>query len=53
MFKTKIHSIYRRSLLKLRQNFFLQYQYNIKQTSYENEENYKSGDYKLIQFQIL
>ena len=45
MFKTKIYSIYSRSLLELRQNFFLQYQYNIEQTSYEYKEKYKSGDY--------
>ena len=36
-----------------RQNFSLQYQYNIKQTSNENNEKYKLGDYKLIQYQIL
>ena len=36
-----------------RQNFFLQYQYNIKQTSDENIEKYQLGDYKLIQYQIL
>ena len=35
-----------------RQNFSLQYQYNIKQTSDENKENYQWGDYKLIQYQI-
>ena len=33
--------------------FSLQYQYNIKQTSDENEEKYQLGDYKLIQHQIL
>ena len=27
--------------------------YNIKQTSDENKEKYKLGDYKLIQYQIL
>ena len=27
------------------QNFSLQYQYNIKQTSYESKEKYKLGDY--------
>ena len=37
----------------LRQNFFLQYQYNIKQKSDENIEKYQLGDYKLIQYQIL
>ena len=31
------------------QNFSLQYQYNIKQTSDENKEKYQWGDYKLIQ----
>ena len=36
-----------------RQNFSLQYQYNIKQTSVENKEKYQSQDYKLIQNQIL
>ena len=36
-----------------RQNFSLWYQYNIKQTSDENKEKYQSGDYKLIQWQIL
>ena len=36
-----------------RQNFSLQYQYNIKQTSDENKEKYQLGDYKLIQYQIL
>ena len=36
-----------------RQNFSLQYQYNIRQTSDENKEKYKSGDYQLIQYQIL
>ena len=36
-----------------KQNFSLQYQYNIKQTSDENIEKYKLGDYKLIQYQIL
>ena len=36
-----------------RQNFFLQYQYNIKQTSDENKEKYQLGDYKIIQYQIL
>ena len=36
-----------------RQNFSLQYQYNIDQTSDENKENYQLGDYKLIQYQIL
>ena len=35
-----------------RQNFSLQYQYNIKQGSDENKEKYKLGD-KLIQYQIL
>ena len=35
-----------------RQNFSLQYQYNIKQTSDENKEKYQLGDYKLIQYQI-
>ena len=36
-----------------RQNFSLQYQYNIKQTSVENKEKYQLQDYKLIQNQIL
>ena len=36
-----------------KQNFSLQYQYNIKQTSDENKEKYQSGDYQLIQKQIL
>ena len=36
-----------------KQNFSLQYQYNIKQTSGENIEKYQLGDYKLIQYQIL
>ena len=36
-----------------RQNFSLQYQYNIKQTSDENKEKYQLGDYKLIQYQII
>ena len=31
-----------------RQNFSLQYQYNIKQASDENKEKYQSGDYELI-----
>ena len=31
-----------------RQNFSLQYQNNIKQTSDENKEKYQLGDYKLI-----
>ena len=35
-----------------RQNFSLQYQYNIKQTSDENKDKYQLGDYKLIQYQI-
>ena len=34
-------------------NFSLQYQYNIKKTSYENKEKYQLGDYKIIQYQIL
>ena len=34
-------------------DFSLQYQYSIKQTSVENKEKYKLGDYKLIQSQIL
>ena len=33
----------------LRQNFFLQYQYNTKQTSNEIKEKYKLGDYNVIQ----
>ena len=37
----------------LRQNFSLQYQYNIKQTSDKKREKYQLGDYKLIQYQIL
>ena len=37
-----------------RQNFSLQYQYNIcKQKSDENKDKYQLGDYKLIQYQIL
>ena len=36
-----------------RQNFSLQYQYNIRQTSDENKEKYQLGDYWLIQYQIL
>ena len=36
-----------------RQNFSLQYQYNIKQTSDESIEKYQLGDYKLIQYQVL
>ena len=36
-----------------KQNFFLQFLYNIKQTSDENEENYNPGDYHLIWKQIL
>ena len=36
-----------------RQNFSLQYQYNIKQTSDENKEKYQVGDYRFIQYQIL
>ena len=32
-----------------RQNFSLQYHYNIKQISDENKEKYQLGDYKLIQ----
>ena len=36
-----------------RQNFSLQYQNNIKQTSDENKEKYQLGDYKLIQYQIF
>ena len=35
-----------------RQNFSLQYQYNIKQKS-DEKEKYQLGDYKLIQYQIL
>ena len=35
------------------QNFSLQYQYNVKQTSDEKEEKYQLGDYKFIQSQIL
>ena len=36
-----------------RQNFSLQYQYNIKQISDEYRGKYQFGDYKLIQYQIL
>ena len=36
-----------------RQNFSLQNQYNIKQTSDENKEKYQLKDYELIQYQIL
>ena len=35
------------------QNFSLQYQNNIQQTSDENKEKYQLGDYKLTQYQIL
>ena len=35
------------------QNFSLQFQYSIKQTSKENKENYQWGDNQLIQYQIL
>ena len=31
----------------------VQYQYNIRLTSDENKEKYQTGDYKLIQYQIL
>ena len=37
----------------MRQNFSLQYQYNVKQAIDENIEKYQLGDYKLIQYQIL
>ena len=37
----------------MRQNFSLQYQYNVTQTSDENKEKYQLGDYELIQYQIL
>ena len=33
-----------------KQNFSLQYQYNIKQTSDENKEKYQCGDNKFIQY---
>ena len=36
-----------------KQNFSLQYQQNIKQTSDENKEKYQLEDYKFIQYQIL
>ena len=36
-----------------KQNFSLQFQYNIKQTSDENKEEYQLEDYKLIQYQIF
>ena len=36
-----------------RQNFSLQYHYNIKQKSNENKEKYKLREYKMIQYQIL
>ena len=36
-----------------RQNFSLQYQYNIKHTSDEKKEKHQLGDYKWIQYQIL
>ena len=36
-----------------RQNFSIQYQNDIKQTSDENKEKYQLGDYKLIQYQIF
>ena len=35
------------------QNFSLQFQYSIKQTSEENKENYQRGDNQLIQHQFL
>ena len=31
----------------------VQYQYNIRLASDENKEKYQTGDYKLIQYQIL
>ena len=34
----------------MRQNFSLQYQYNVKQAIDENIEKYQLGDYKLIQY---
>ena len=37
----------------LRENFSLQYQYNIKYRSDENKVKYQLGDYLLIQYQIL
>ena len=36
-----------------RQNFSLQYQYNIKQVGGKNREEYQLWDYELIQDQIL
>ena len=36
-----------------RENFSLHHQYDIKQTRNENKEKYQSGDYWLVQFQIL
>ena len=36
-----------------RDNFSLQHQYNINQTSDENKEKYQVGDYRFIQYQIL
>ena len=36
-----------------RQDFSLQYQHKIKQTSEDNQEETKSGDYNLIHYQIL
>ena len=36
-----------------RQNFSLQYQYNINKKSDENKEKDQLGGYKLIQYQIL
>ena len=36
-----------------RLNFSLLFQTNIKQTSDENKEKYKLGEYQLIQYQIL
>ena len=36
-----------------RQNFSLQYQYNINQISDENKEKYQFEDNELIQYQIL
>ena len=45
--------IFLNPLSPTRQNFFLHYQYDIKQTSNESEEKYQLGDYWLIQYQIL
>ena len=37
----------------IKTNFPLQFQYNIEERTYENEEKYQLGDYKLIRSYIL